>query len=52
MGLLACATKICGKNPNGIIDTWSDANAAMEYWAKRLSYVLCTERGGKECVKP
>ncbi|GAB4343875.1 MAG: DUF3313 domain-containing protein [Candidatus Abyssubacteria bacterium] len=44
--------RVGGKNPDGIIDTWADANAAMEYWAKRLRYVLCLERGGIDCVAP
>jgi hypothetical protein len=44
--------RVGGKNPDGIIDSWAGANSAMEYWAKRLSYVLCMERGSKECVKP
>ena len=44
--------RVGGKNPDGIIDTWADANTAMEYWAKRLRYVLCMERSGIECVKP
>jgi hypothetical protein len=44
--------RVGGKNPNGIIDTWADANAATEYWAKRLRYVLCVERNGIECEKP
>ncbi|RJP66347.1 MAG: DUF3313 domain-containing protein [Candidatus Abyssobacteria bacterium SURF_17] len=44
--------RVGGKNPDGIIDTWDGADSAMEYWAKRLRYVLCLERGGIECVKP
>ena len=44
--------RVGGKNPNSIIDTWADANAAMEYWAKRLSHTLCFERGDTECVMP
>jgi hypothetical protein len=44
--------RVGGKNPEGITDSWHDANAALEYWAKRLSYVLCMERSGIECEKP
>jgi hypothetical protein len=52
--LLAAAVdrRVGGKNPAGMFNTWADANDAMEYWAKRLGYVLCNERGGNECVKP
>ncbi len=52
--LLAAAAdrRTGGKNPKGILDTWNDADLAMEYWAKRLRYVLCMERIGIECEKP
>jgi hypothetical protein len=40
------------KGVEGIFDTWDDADAAMQYWAKRLGYVLCLERGGIGCEKP
>jgi hypothetical protein len=44
--------RVGGKNPEGIVDTWYNADAALKYWAQRVRYVLCTERGGTECVKP
>ena len=44
--------RVGGKDPSGMFDSWNDADKAMQYWAKRLAYVLCTERGGTGCVKP
>lgn len=41
-----------GKGMSGIFDSWHDANAGMEYWAKKTRYVLCKERGGEKCDKP
>ena len=44
--------RVGGKNPEGITDEWSNADSAMEFWAKRLRYALCIERGGIDCVAP
>jgi hypothetical protein len=44
--------RVGGKNPKGIWDTWYNADSALQYWAQRASYVLCTQRGGTDCVKP
>jgi hypothetical protein len=44
--------RVGGKNPDGIIDSWDGADSAMEYWAKRLRYVLCEERSGIACETP
>jgi hypothetical protein len=44
--------RVGGKDPKGIIDTWYNADQALQYWAKRVRFVLCTERGGADCVKP
>jgi len=33
-------------------DTWSDADAGLQWWAKRMRYVLCMGRSPKGCVKP
>lgn len=41
-----------GKSLGGISDSWHDANAVMEYWAKKTRYVLCKERGEDKCHKP
>ena len=33
-------------------DSWSDANAGLEWWAKRMRYILCLARSPEGCVKP
>jgi hypothetical protein len=52
--LLAAALdrRVGGKAAQGILDTWYNADQALQYWAKRLSYVLCTSRGGAGCGQP
>jgi hypothetical protein len=40
------------KYSGGAFDSWSEANAAIEYWAKRLRFALCNARGGANCVEP
>lgn len=44
--------RVGGKDIEGIFDTWHHADAAVQYWAKRLRYVLCIGRGSTDCVKP
>jgi len=44
--------RVGDKSPQGIIDTWYNADEALKYWAKRVRFVLCTARGGSNCVKP
>lgn len=44
--------RVGGKSPKGITDTWYNADEALKYWAKKVRYVMCTERGGTDCVKP
>ncbi|MDD2319311.1 MAG: DUF3313 domain-containing protein [Geobacteraceae bacterium] len=44
--------RVGDKNPVGIIDTWYNADEALQYWAKQIRFVLCRERGGSDCVKP
>ena len=44
--------RVGGKDVKGVFDSWHHADAALEYWAKRLRFVLCTGRGGTNCVKP
>lgn len=44
--------RVGGKSPQGITDTWYNADEALKYWAKKVRYVMCTERGGAGCVKP
>lgn len=44
--------RVGGKGMGGLFDTWNDANASMEYWAKKTRYVMCVDMGKKNCVKP
>ncbi|HXK55654.1 MAG TPA: DUF3313 domain-containing protein [Gammaproteobacteria bacterium] len=44
--------RVGDKNPVGIIDTWYNADEALQYWAKQIRFVLCRERGGAGCEKP
>jgi len=45
--------RVGGKTPEGIVDTWYNADEGLKYWAKRLAFVLCDMRGGgTNCVKP
>jgi len=45
--------RVGGENPDSVVDTWADANAGLEWWAKRTRFFLCMARtGGVGCVKP
>lgn len=44
--------RVGGSNPDSVTDTWSAANASLEWWAKRTRYVLCLARAGLGCEKP
>lgn len=44
--------RVGGKDPKGIVDTWYNADQALQYWAKQVRYVMCAQRGGSDCVKP
>jgi hypothetical protein len=44
--------RVGGKSFSNMFDSWGDANSAMEFWAKKLRYGLCVERGAKNCEKP
>ncbi len=48
----ALDSRVGGKDPKGIVDTWYNADQALLYWAKQVRYVMCNERGGSDCVKP
>lgn len=52
--LLAAAIdrRVGGRSVKGTFLLWEDANAGMEYWAKRMRYVLCEQRGKGACVNP
>ena len=44
--------RVGGKEIDGMTDSWDDVKKAFTYWAKKLAYRLCQERGGSNCVKP
>lgn len=44
--------RVGGKDVGGMFDSWYNADAGLKYWAKRVRFVLCTEGGGPNCVKP
>lgn len=44
--------RVGGKELKTLWSGWANANAALQYWAKRLAYVMCDMRGGPSCVKP
>lgn len=44
--------RVGGKELGGIWDSWYNADEALKYWTKRVSFVLCERRGGSACVKP
>jgi hypothetical protein len=45
--------RVGGKEISELWSKWRNADDALQYWAKRTSFVLCTARGGGDkCVKP
>jgi len=44
--------RVGGKSFKGMFSSWGDANNAMEFWAKKLRYMLCMNRKDTGCVKP
>lgn len=43
--------RVGGKELKTLWTGWANADAALQYWAKRLAYVMCDMRGGPNCVK-
>lgn len=48
----AIDSRVGTKNPSAVWDKWEDVDAAFTYWADRMGYKLCTERGATGCVAP
>ena len=48
----AVDSRVGTKNPMAIWDKWEDVDTAFAYWADRLGYRLCMERGATGCVAP
>jgi len=44
--------RVGGKELSKLWSGWHNADDALQYWAKRLSFSLCEMRGGTNCVKP
>lgn len=51
--LLAAVDQRAGtKSVSGATYSWNDVELAYTYWAHKLRYRLCQERGGTNCVEP
>jgi hypothetical protein len=48
----AVDSRVGTKNPTEFWNKWEDVDTAFQYWADRLGYKLCTERGATGCVAP
>ncbi len=44
--------RVGGKEISELWSRWHNADDALQYWAKRLAFVLCEGRGDANCVKP
>ena len=44
--------RVGGKELSKLWSGWHNADDALQYWAKKLSFTLCDMRGGAKCVKP
>jgi len=44
--------RVGGKEISELWSSWHNADSALQYWAKRVSFVLCQQRGGANCVEP
>lgn len=41
-----------GKTLEGSLNSWDDVEQSFKFWAERLGYRICQERGSKYCVAP
>ena len=44
--------RVGGMNIAGSWDSWRTADDALNYWAKKVRFILCEKRGGTACIKP
>jgi len=44
--------RVGGKELTKLWSNWHNANDALQYWAKKVSFRLCEMRKGANCVKP
>jgi Protein of unknown function (DUF3313) len=40
------------KSLSGVTNSWNDVEEAYRFWAERIRYRLCQNRGGMNCVEP
>lgn len=50
--IAALDRRIGEKNVQGIWDTWYHADTALQYWAKQIGFLLCTQLKQEGCRKP
>ena len=43
--------RVGGKTLSGVFNTWEGADSAVQYWAKRIRYIMCENRDGKGCLE-
>jgi G:T-mismatch repair DNA endonuclease (very short patch repair protein) len=44
--------RVGGKEIDGMTDSWDDVKKAFTFWAEKLAFRLCKERGSNLCVNP
>jgi PBP1b-binding outer membrane lipoprotein LpoB len=44
--------RVGGKQLKELWSSWNNADDALQYWAKRLAFVLCDMRSGSKCSAP
>jgi Protein of unknown function (DUF3313) len=44
--------RVGGSSPKNVYDIWANADDALQYWAKKMTFVLCRGQGRDDCVKP
>jgi hypothetical protein len=44
--------RVGGKELSKLWSGWHNADDALKYWAKKLSFAICDMRGDAKCVKP
>jgi len=44
--------RVGGKEVTKLWSSWHNADDALQYWAKKVSFRLCEMRAGANCEKP
>lgn len=50
--LAAIDRRVGGKEWDGMTESWDDVEKAFTYWAQKVAFRLCKERGRSVCVSP